>query len=185
MCSGGKMKKILLILLWGVVIFSAVAEENKKQASEERFVNPLFYKGMINFRKEPNFVKITPTSYYIQNCYGYRTSARCEMLKNTEDIVILKCLHLPEDRNDEQALIITGYDNKPQIWTYKFLIRWKEFQTSKEGTYVREISYYQDEKEPTSYINFLIYDSEQQLTEHWQDILRTFKEKDAEKKTEN
>lgn len=173
------MKKILVILVMFLVAFSANAEDEKVQ---EKFVNPLFYKGMINFGKEPNFVKITPTSYYTQNCYGYRTSAQCEMLKNTEDIVVLKCLHLPADRNDEQALIIAGYDSKPQVWTYKFLIRWKEFQTSKDGTYVREMSYYENETEPTIYRGFLIYDSEQQQTESWQDILRTFKNKDAENK---
>ena len=81
-----------------------------------------------------------------------------------------------------KALIIAGYDSKPQVWTYKFLIRWKEFQTSKDGTYVREMSYYENETEPTIYRGFLIYDSEQQQTESWQDILRTFKNKDAENK---
>ncbi len=168
------MRKILLVLFGCLVAFSVESKE------PEEFVNPLFYKGMINHSKEPNFVKITPTSYYIENCYGYRTSAQCEMLENTENTVTLKCLHLPEDKNDDKALIIVGYDHEPQVWTYKFVIREKNIQTSNEGTYVRKMSYYKNEKEPSSYWGFLIYNSEEKLQEDWTDILNTFKKEPEE-----
>jgi uncharacterized lipoprotein YehR (DUF1307 family) len=64
--------------------------------TEETFVNPLFYEKIRRSRPYKDYIKITPTSLS-QKCYdgltgsSWQTNYTCEMLANTDDIVILKC----------------------------------------------------------------------------------------------
>lgn len=166
------MRKILFFVLlcfWGV---SVSAGETK----EEAFVNPIFNKGMINLGREPTFVKITPTSYYEENRFGYRTQVKCEMKENMEETVVLRCVHEPEDRNDKQALIIAGYDSEPQVWTYKFVIYPPKDQDDERGVIVRKLGFYKEELEPSSYTGYLIYYSEEQRRKSWESILNAYKD---------
>lgn len=167
------MKKFLLILLIACLTSSLAYAKD----TQEQFVNPTFYKPMINFSKQPKLIKITPTRYYIENCFGYKAAAECELLENTQNSVTLKCIHQPEDKNDKQALIITGYDNAPQTWTYKFYILPLKEQDNKQGTYIRRLAFYNNEQEASSYTGFLAYNSLKKQQEYWQSILNAFKEK--------
>ncbi len=94
--------------------------------------------------------------------------------------VVLQCLHLPEDKNDPQALIITGYDNPPEIWTYKFYIWPKDIQELGYATYVRiyhyfkdEYAQYKDDKDYGSFQPYIIYDSQEHYMKRWGDLIAT------------
>lgn len=149
------MRKVFVIVLFGVFISFIV------RAGEDKFVNPIFYQAMEGVGTRPDLIKISPSEIYIQNYYGYSLTAKCEMLENVVDTVILKCLYMPRDKDDDNVLIMVDYDEEPTYWTHKFYIWPKEEQTSELGIYVRKYNYYKDEKKWTSYENLIIYYSEE------------------------
>ncbi len=165
------MKKLISFLF---IFLSACSFFSPKE--EPRFLNPLFYQPMEKnsyFIKDSELILITPTSYYVQNAYGYRKSAQCKMLENTMNTVVLQCLHLPEDKNDPKALIITGYDNPPEIWTYKFYIWPKEEQPYNDATLLRIYHYFKDEKDYETFFPYYIHNSQEDYIKQWGDLIAT------------
>ncbi len=129
------MRKLIVVLCFVLLTSCALLQR------EERFVNPIFYETFPG--KEQ--IRLMPTKYYVENRYGYHTSAKCEMLENLEDRITLKCLFMPADPNNEEELIIVGSDDTPKTWTRTYVI-WPE-QNHKSGTTIVEYSYYEDEED--------------------------------------
>ncbi len=111
---------------------------------EETFVNPIFYSLMERTNKEFDAIKITPTSYFVRNYYGYYTMANCEMLENTMTKVTLKCLFLPADPNNKEELVMVEPEDEPTTWTEEFVIN--EEQSYSNGTSIIDYSYLEDAK---------------------------------------
>ena len=151
------MRKIVLIL--GLLLNFNLAHAEQI----EKFVNPLFYKTLYGMATKGDTIKITPNSYYVKNYYGYEASAKCELLENKMDKVVLKCLHLPPDPNNKKELHLVGYPEIPVSWIYKFVIPQKEEQVY--GNDLRVILYsrlsWEKEEESISYENYVIYTSEE------------------------
>ena len=149
------MRKIVLIL--GLLLNFNLAHAEQI----EKFVNPLFYKTLYGMATKGDTIKITPNSYYVKNYYGYEASAKCELLENKMDKVVLKCLHRPSDPNNKKELHMVGPDEISVSWIYKFVIPQKEEQVYKSGT--RVILYprlsWEREEDSISYENYIIYTS--------------------------
>ncbi len=149
------MRKIITVLCFALLTSCALWQR------EERFVNPIFYETMEEIGYEYSTIKLTPTTYYIKNFYGYHTSAECEMLENLEDRITLKCLFMPADPNNEEELIIVGSDDTPKIWTQTYII-WPE-QNHKSGTTIVEYSYYESEEDWCSRQPYITVSPEKKL----------------------
>ena len=151
------MKRIFWVLVLIFMAGTVRAEEEKKE-----FKNPIFSKTLYGMATKGDTVKITPSSYYIKNYYGYETSAKCELLENEMDKVVLKCLHLPAHPSKKE-LVIVRPDGVPTSWIYKFVIPPKEEQVY--GKDVRVILYprlaWEEEDQSVSYENYVIYTSEE------------------------
>lgn len=167
------MKKFLIILCTILTACSLLL-----QKEEETFVNPIFYKPLEGLKYRPDLYKIRPDKLFRQNFYGYNTTVNCEMLENTINTVVLKCLHTPKP---PEALEISG--DKPSIWTYKFYIWPQEEQTSEIGTYIRVYKYlndeydkFKDKEDWLSYSNLIATFSAKDRMKVWGDAVNTFDE---------
>lgn len=132
------MKKIL-----GLCLFLAVTGCVAKP-KEERFVNPIFYSLLEGPNYQYDTIKITPTSYFIRNYFGYYTMANCEMLENTMEKVKLKCLYLPADSNNKEELVYADPDEEPLSITQEFVI--SKDKPFAPATSIVEYSYFRDEE---------------------------------------
>jgi len=151
------MKKIFLICAFILNSYFVYANE------PEKFKNPIFYKTLYSLATKGNTIKITPSSYYVKNYSGYETSAKCKLLDNEINKIVLKCLHSPTDSEIKKELIYVPSDGKPISWIYKFIIPSKEQQVYKGGK--RIILYprlsWEKEEDSLSYENYIIYTSEE------------------------
>ncbi len=164
------MRKLITVLCFVLLTSCALWPR------EERFVNPIFYKPLEGLKYNPDLYKIRPNKLFMQNFYGYNTTVDCDMLENTMETVVLKCLHTPEPPG---ALEIAG--DTPGIWTYKFYIWPEEEQTSDMGIYIRVYRYLDDEYERfkdkedwLSYSNLIATFSAKDRMEVWGDAVNTF-----------
>lgn len=163
------MKKLITILC---IILTACSLLPQKK--EERFVNPIFYQPLEGLKYKPDLYKIRPDKLFIQNFYGYNTTVNCEMLENTMDTVVLKCLHTPEPPN---TLHVSG--GTTTTWTYKFYIWPEEEQDSELGTDIRVYHYPRNDYEQnrwSSYSNLFVYKNFNSYMKVWGDAVNTFDE---------
>lgn len=158
------MKKLIAILCFALTACALPLKE-------EKFVNPIFYKPMEGLAYNPELYKIRPNKLFEQNFYGYNTTADCDMLENTENTVVLKCLHTPEPPNHLQIA-----DDIPTLRIYKFYIWPEEEQDSDIGTYVRLTDYPQGEEEYPSHHALIITYSPKNHMKVWGDAINTFEE---------
>lgn len=94
------LKKIYLFSVVLLLLSCATPEE-------ERFVNPVFYETMKPISRTVWETHITPTSKMEISSTGYIETAKCEMLKNTEDTVSLKCIEfnlLTHEMNKDEGV---------------------------------------------------------------------------------
>ncbi len=106
---------------------------------EETFVNPIFYSLMERTNKEFDAIKITPTSYFVRNYYGYYTMANCEMLENTMTKVTLKCLFHPAAPNNKDELVMVEPEDEPIAYIQSYKL--SENQNYSKGTFIQEYTY--------------------------------------------
>lgn len=150
------MEKIFLILTMVLNFNFAYADELPK------FKNPIFYKTLYGMATKGDIINITPTEYHVRNYYGYETYAKCELLENEINKVVLKCLHLPANPNNKKELIMVKSDGIPTSWTYEFVIPEKDEQVYGHDLRVILYPHLSREKnnEHFSYENYVIYTSE-------------------------
>ncbi len=125
------MRKIIAVLFFTLLTSCALLPR------EEKFVNPIFYETILGKKQ----IRLTPTQYYVENQYGYHTSAKCEMLENLEDRITLKCLFMPADPNNEEELIIVSSNEKPLYMIKTYII----MPNLQDGKYTIEEQTYFDE----------------------------------------
>ena len=77
--------KNMFILLMSYFLISCTS-------SEEKFVNPLFYKTMEPISKMTWQTRLTPTEMHTDNGHGYSMTEKCKLLENTENKIIMHCV---------------------------------------------------------------------------------------------
>ena len=150
------MKKFLSLVL--LIMTTSCTNFNQ----EEKFVNPLFYQEMRpGAAKEIWNVKITPTSYTsIVPPNTITHQEPCQLVKNTETEVALKCFRKYSENEKEwfRENRPGEFDDKEGIYhTYVFNLYPLTIASDPDNAfYIRKSSYYEDEKHPTSFTGYSI-----------------------------
>ena len=132
------MKKALFLLALSVLSACHLR-------GEETFVNPVFY-GKLESLNDLWDIKITPTTFDMDNRHGTTWHEDCEMWENEPKKVVLRCTH---QLNKEQLEMQSPQDvygiRTEEHTTYVIEFMSEKYQDSDEGIFIVIDSYYEDE----------------------------------------
>ena len=143
------MKKALFLLALSVLSACHLRRE-------ETFVNPVFY-GKLESLNDLWDIKITPTTFDMDNRHGTTWHEDCEMWKNEPKKVVLRCTH---QLNKEQLEMQSPQDvygiRTEEHTTYVIEINTPKYIDPNLGTFVVIDSYYEDETSRMASRGYLI-----------------------------
>lgn len=123
---------------------------------EETFVNPVFY-GKLESQTDLWDIKITPTTFDMDNRHGTTWHEDCEMWENEPQKVVLRCTH---QLNKEQLEMQSPQDvygiRTEEHTTYVIEISSSKYVNPNLGTYVVIYSYYENETDWIASRGYLI-----------------------------
>ena len=136
------MKKALFLLTLSVLSACHLR-------GEETFVNPVFY-GKLESLNDLWDIKITPTTFDMDNRHGTTWHEDCEMWENEPKKVVLRCTHqLNKEQLEMQAMRDPTDKSTEEHRTYVIEFMSEKYQDSDEGIFIIIYSYYEDETDPS------------------------------------
>ena len=136
------MKKALFLLALSVLSACHLR-------GEEKFVNPVFY-GKLESLNDLWDIKITPTTFDMDNHHGTTWHEDCEMWENEPKKVVLRCTHqLNKEQLEMQAMRDPTDKSTEEHRTYVIEFMSEKYQDSDEGIFIIIYSYYEDETDPS------------------------------------
>ena len=136
------MKKALFLLTLSVLSACHLR-------GEETFVNPVFY-GKLESLNDLWDIKITPTTFDMDNRHGTTWHEDCEMWENEPQKVVLRCTHqLNKEQLEMQAMRKPKNPKTEEHTTYVIEINTPKYIDPNLGTFVVIYSYYEDETNPS------------------------------------
>lgn len=143
------MQKVLFLLALSVLSACHLR-------GEETFVNPVFY-GKLESLNDLWDIKITPTTFDMDNRHGTTWHEDCEMWENEPKKVVLRCTH---QLNKEQLEMQSPQDvygiRTEEHTTYVIEINTPKYIDPNLGTFVVIDSYYEDETSRMASRGYLI-----------------------------
>ena len=136
------MQKVLFLLALSVLSACHLR-------GEETFVNPVFY-GKLESLNDLWDIKITPTTFDMDNRHGTTWHEDCEMWENEPQKVVLRCTHqLNKEQLEMQAMRKPKNPKTEEHTTYVIEINTPKYIATDSGTFVVIYSYYEDETNPS------------------------------------
>lgn len=106
------MKRILFFVWCFLCFCGSYARADTAKASEEKFLNPVFYEKMISASHSNFEVQLTPTSIHLMASNSYTYDYTCKLIDNQKDTVSLECFKYDYDHKKEPTEVFT-YTLKP------------------------------------------------------------------------